>query len=145
MKEIQRIFVVNLCRNSIRLFLIGCLLQACSHYDMPNVDDLEQSLATHVTASGIKQFEYNIQRIREPGMSGRHSRERFDNGRRKIKTPAERNRDLKQFAHSLLKQKMLETGYCLSGYILYEELLSVGNYKARGECREGKEKAKSHH
>lgn len=119
------------------LLILAIFVSGCRHYDMPSVDDLSQHLQTNITASGIKQFEFTVKRIREPGMEGRYSRERFDNGRNKVKNPAERNRDLKEFAHSLLKTKMSETGYCTSGYVLYDDLLSVGNYLARGECKEG--------
>ena len=121
------------------LSLLACaiLIGACSHYDMPVVADLDQRLKTQLTDNGIKQFSFTIVRIRAPGMMGRHSRASFDNGRKKYKNPAQRNRDLKDFAQTLLAAKMLASGYCTSGYILYEELLSVGNYKARGECNEG--------
>lgn len=119
------------------LLILAVLFTGCRHHDMPGVEDLSQRLETNITDSGTKQFEFTVKRIREPGMEGRHSRERFDNGRKKVKNPAERNRDLKEFAHSLLKTKMRETGYCTSGYVLYDDLLSVGNYLARGECKEG--------
>ncbi len=121
------------------LSLIACtlLIGACSHYDMPAAADLDQRLETQLTNNGIKQFSFTIERIRAPGMEGRHSRASFANGRKKYKNPAQRNRDLKDFAQTLLAAKMLASGYCTSGYILYEELLSVGNYKSRGECNEG--------
>ena len=121
------------------LSLLACALciGACSHTDMPAVADLDQRLQTQLADNGIKQFSFIIERIRAPGMEGRHSRASFANGRKKYKNPAQRNRDLKDFAHALLDAKMLESGYCTTGYILYEELLSVGNYKARGECNEG--------
>lgn len=119
------------------LLILTVIFSGCRHHDMPDVEDLSQRLQTNITDSGIKQFEFTVKRIREPGMEGRHSRERFDNGRKKVKNPAERNRDLKEFAHSLLNTKISETGYCTSGYVLYDDLLSVGNYLARGECKEG--------
>ena len=121
------------------LSLLACtiLIGACSHYDMPAAADLDQRLETQLTNNGIKQFSFTIERIRAPGMEGRHSQASFDNGRKKYKNPAQRNRDLKEYAQALLAAKMLASGYCITGYILYEELLSIGNYKARGECNEG--------
>ena len=86
------------------LSLIACtlLIGACSHYDMPAAADLDQRLETQLTNNGIKQFSFTIERIRAPGMEGRHSRASFANGRKKYKNPAQRNRDLKDFAQTLL-------------------------------------------
>lgn len=129
--------MMNKCRAFAGLLFV-LLLSACGrHYDMPAEENLQQRLETQITADGSKLFTFYIDRVQEPDMVGRNSRDKYDNGRNKYKNPAERNRDVKEYAQALLAAKIKASGYCVADYVLYEELISLGRYKARGECEQG--------
>ena len=128
------------------------MLGACAHRSAEKLD-LREEFRTHITASSLKIFDYQLIQVTaeqeqlERELELRSLRDRNDrlgqqqaveeqegeNGGARRRASIDR---MILISDEKLKAKLAQTGYCRDGFLLLQRDFEFGQARLRGECRE---------
>ena len=126
--------------------LFFCFSVACSQPKKPASNAM---LITHITAPGVKQFQYSVTdsskekkggNQRPGGQGGGKGRGGMGNQDREKHNKRERGEHGKQKSADRMKkhieEKLMKAGYCREGFMEIDHYSEAGRYHFNGQCNE---------